>query len=167
MPPAGYEGRALMIYFSSKKELNDLIDAASKARVSSSMFAQEMIRLGMDQPKSPRGDPEGSAQAREEISRLRRELKEKNALMEKMESEIFALRHQGFATDRLVGQLDLSNDLIEFLQTGKTYRSNEIMKALGIDAKNIDAIKALAGQLHALEDLKLLEESQRGWKWVG
>jgi len=121
----------------------------------------------MAQPTAPRNDPEELARTKEELSKLRRELKEKNALLEKKESEIFALRHQGFATDRLVGKLEFSNDLIEFLQTGKTYQPNDIMKALGIDAKNIDAIKTLAGQLHALQDLKLVEENQRGWKWIG
>lgn len=167
MPPIQFRDRTLTIYFSSAAELYGLVEAASKARISTSQYAQEMIRLGMAQPTAPRNDPEESAHAREENSRLRRDLKEKDALLEKMESELFALRHQGFATDRLVGQLDFSNDLIEFLQAGKTYRSNEIMKALGIDAKNIDAIKALAGQLHALQDLKLVEESSRGWKWIG
>jgi hypothetical protein len=40
------------------------------------------------------------------------------------------------------------------------------MKELKIDQKNIDAIKVLAGQLHALQDLHLVVEGTKGWVWV-
>jgi hypothetical protein len=40
------------------------------------------------------------------------------------------------------------------------------MEALGIDQKNIDTIKVLGGQLRALSDLKLIEETAKGWKWM-
>jgi hypothetical protein len=40
------------------------------------------------------------------------------------------------------------------------------MAALNIDPKNIDALKVLAGQLHALQDLKMIEETVKGWKWI-
>jgi hypothetical protein len=40
------------------------------------------------------------------------------------------------------------------------------MRALGIDPKNIDAIRALAGQLRDLQDLKLITEGNNGWRWA-
>jgi hypothetical protein len=38
---------------------------------------------------------------------------------------------------------------------------------LYLDSKNIDAIKVLACQLHALSDLKMIEETAKGWRWLG
>ena len=49
----------------------------------------------------------------------------------------------------------------------RVWRTDDIMLALNIDSKNIDALKALAGQLHALQDLKLLTETSKGWRWTG
>ncbi|MHC1687954.1 MAG: hypothetical protein AB9879_09645 [Methanothrix sp.] len=167
MPPEGFKDRTLTIYFDSKKELNDLVEAASKAKLSNSQFAQEMIRRGMAQPTTPDTTLiEESTRAREELTKLRHELKDKSAAMEKMETELFALRHSVFANERLAGELAFSHDLVEFLQDGRIRRSDEIMKALQIDSKNIDAIKILSGQLRALRHLKLIEEGPRGWKWI-
>jgi hypothetical protein len=41
------------------------------------------------------------------------------------------------------------------------------MKQLGIDARNIDAVTILVKQLHALQDLKIVEEGTKGWRWIG
>jgi hypothetical protein len=56
--------------------------------------------------------------------------------------------------------------LIDLLRDGHVWRSSEIMAALGIDSKNIDALRVLAGQLHALQDLHMIEETAKGWRWI-
>jgi hypothetical protein len=169
MPPEKYEGRTLTVYLDSKQELNDLIEAAGKAGLPLSHFARELIRKGLEanEAKPDTNLIHEASQSREEVSQLRRELKEKQALIQKMETELFALKQSGFYAPLLDGDLPPDSALIDLLQDGHVRRSDEIMKALGIDTKNIDAIKALAGQLHALQDLRLVVEGPKGWKWVG
>ena len=108
-----------------------------------------------------------SAQGKEELARLRRELKDKTAMVEKLETEIFTLKHSLFLQPVPSGKGELSSTLVTLLQDGHVWRPNDIMRELDIDPKNIDAIKVLAGQLHALQDLRLVEEGPKGWKWIG
>ncbi len=131
-------------------------------------WIRETVDIHLAEEGAPRLDLLREADAtREEVAKLRSENREKTALLEKMETELFALKHSAFASHSLDGELILHSNLIDLLQDGKTRRSDEIMKVLQIDAKNIDAIKALAGQLHALQDLKLVAEGPKGWKWIG
>jgi len=133
-----------------------------------SAFCKEMIRRGMNQPIMPApGLLEESRQAKEEAVQLRKELKEKTITVKRLETELFGLKHEIFQHPERDGNLSFSSELIEILQRGKMMLPGEIMKALDIDPKNIDAIQALAGQLHALQDLRLVEERPKGWKWIG
>jgi hypothetical protein len=124
-----------------------------------------MVRKGMELPTAPRPDLlQESAQSREEITRLKRELKDATAARQKLETDLFALKGSLFLQPMPKGRGELSSELINLLQDGHVWRSAEIMAALNIDPKNIDAIKVLAGQLHALSDLKMIEETAKGWK---
>jgi hypothetical protein len=44
--------------------------------------------------------------------------------------------------------------------------SQELLKSLNVDVRDIAAMKLLLGQLQALRDIGLLEETPMGWKWV-
>ncbi len=169
MPPERYEGQTLTIYFPTKEEYDLILKRAEKAQIKHSHFAREMIRLGMEQSSR---EPDinllhESAKSREELTGLRQDLKDKNATIEKLQTELFALKQSLFLQPMPTGQGQLSSELVDLLQDGRTWRSNDIMAALHIDSKNIDAIKVLAGQLHALQDLRLVVEGPKGWRWVG
>ena len=164
MPDAKYSGRILTIYFPTAKELKKLQDAALASRMPHAHFALEMIRRGMDMPTTPSA---GLQDAREELARIQKELKEKNARITQLETDLFTARHSLFLQPIPTGRGKLSSDLVDLLQDGHTWRPDEIMRRLGIDPRNIDAITALAGQLHALQDLKLVAEGNNGWRWIG
>lgn len=168
MPPLKYADRTLTIYFPSKQEFEEVADAATKAKIPFSHFAREMILRGMERQTAPQPDLlRETSQDREELSRLRRALKDSAAARQKLETEIFTLRSSLFLQPIPEGQGKLSSELVELLQDGYVWRANDIMQELGIDPKNIDALKVLAGQLHALQDLKLVEEGPKGWRWIG
>jgi hypothetical protein len=107
-----------------------------------------------------------AAQFREALAMARRSLKDSEAARLKLETELFALKGSLFLQPVPEGRGSLSSELVELLRDGRVWRSVEIMAALGIDSKNIDALKVLAGQLHALSDLKMIEETATGWKWI-
>ena len=168
MPDKKYEGRVLTIYFPTRTELQEIQASADSIHAKHSHFAREMIARGMELQTAPRPDLlQESAQAREELSRLRRSLADSEALRQKLETELFAAKHSLFLQPAPTGQGTLSSALVELLQDGHTWQSHEIMKELGIDPKNIDAIKVLAGQLHALQDLHMVVEGTKGWRWTG
>jgi len=154
----------MTLYFPTKEEYDKVLREAHNATISFNKFCIEMIRRGMEQPAMPCTDLQDT---REELARLNRELKEKNARIEQLETDLFTARHAPFLQPIPEGRGQLSSELVDLLQDGHTWRPDEIMHQLGIDSRNIDAITALAGQLHALQDLKLVVEAKHGWRWIG
>lgn len=169
MPPERYKGQTLTIYFPERTEYQEIRAAALAADLRESHYAREMIRTGMQyhgiQPNAE--FLKESAQSREALAMARRSLKDSEAARLKLETELFALRGSLFLQPIPEGRGSLSSELVNLLQDGHVWRSGEIMEALGIDPKNIDALKVLAGQLHALQDLRMIEETAKGWKWTG
>jgi hypothetical protein len=168
MPPDRYKGQTLTIYFPESSEYQEIRRSALAAKIAESHYAREMIRTGMQyhgiQPNTE--FLEESAQSREALAMARRSLKDSEAARLKLETELFALKGSLFLQPVPEGRGSLSSELVDLLKDGHVWRSVEIMDALGIDPKNIDALKVLAGQLHALQDLKMIEETTRGWKWI-
>jgi hypothetical protein len=167
MPSEKYAGRVATIYFDTTEERTEIIKAAQVADVSFACYCREMIRRGMAIDPTPDVSTIRELRtAKEDLSRLRHELKDRVAEVKHLETEIFNLKHSLFLQPQPSGQSTLSSELVDLLQDGHTWPSHEIMKALNIDQKNIDAIKILAEQLHALQDLHLVVEGSKGWKWV-
>jgi hypothetical protein len=160
MPPERYRGQTLTIYFTNSEEYNRIVESAKDTKVS--LYAREMIRRGMDLPTAP---STGLQDSREELALARKELREKDARIKQLETDLFTLKNSLFLQPVVEGRGSLSSELVDLLQDGHTWRPTEIMARLGIDAKNIDAITTLAGQLHALQDLKMVEETTNGWRW--
>lgn len=168
MPPERYKGQTLTIYFPDRTEYLEIKKAALSAEIKESHYAREMIRTGM-QSQQVRPNTEflkEAAQSREALALARRALKDSEAARLKLETEIFALKGSLFLQPVPEGRSSLSSELIELLQEDRVWRSVELMNALNIDQKNIDAIKVLGGQLRALADLKMVEETAKGWKWI-
>jgi hypothetical protein len=164
MPPVKYTGRNLTLYFESDQEVKDIHQAAENARVPYAKFCREMIRRGMEQPQKPQND---SLELREELAAARRNNTRLSDRIAQLEAELFAARHStilGYSSKTVDDSA--SNELVDLLKSGGSWRSDAIMKALGIDPKNIDAIRALAGHLRALQDLGLVAEGNNGWRWV-
>jgi len=167
MPDQKYEGRILTIYFPTAQELKDIQAAALSARIPYAHYAREMIQKGMASNQAPDISSIRELQSsKEALSMARRSLKDSESARLKLETELFALRGSLFLPSSPEGRGSLSSELVDLLQDGHVWRSSEIMGAMGIDAKNIDALKVLAGQLHALQDLKMIEETAKGWKWI-
>lgn len=164
MPPKEYNGRSLTLYFTSVEEVGEIYQAAKKAQVPNALFCREMIRQGMS--RKPCSDWD-SNEVREELAKARRDLAKLEERSSQLEAELFAARHAAYSTyGSYPGQGQISGALVDLLQSGGSWRPDAIMKALGIDPKNIDAIRALSGQLRALQDLKLVVEGHNGWRWT-
>jgi len=161
MPPEQYRGRSIQIYFDTDRECKEILNAAEKARISMAAFCREMIRKGMaEPPASP-----ALLEAQEALFAARKELDRRAGEIRRLESEIFSLRGSMLAQEEAAANVD--SGLVALLQDGQFHRSTDIMRSLKIDSNNMDAIRSLAAQLHALQDLQLVSEDPQGWKWVG
>jgi hypothetical protein len=162
-----YNGRQFCLILPSRADLLQWHADALDVGLPLNRYVYEMVEKAREIPLGPNPDVlREAAQSREELARLRRELKDATAARQKLETEIFALKGSLFLQPTPEGRSSLSSELIDLLQDGHVWRSAEIMAALNIDSKNIDAIKVLAGQLHALSDLKMIEETAKGWSWL-
>lgn len=168
MPRPEYKEFQFCLMLPSNSDISRWKEDAKKAGISCSKYIYEMVEKAREIPAGPNLDTiQESAQARSELSRLRRELQDAKAARQKLETELFALRHQMLLAPTSTGKDVHSSELADLLQDGHVWRATEIMRELNIDPKNSDAIQILARQLRAFQDMKLVEEGPRGWKWIG
>jgi hypothetical protein len=148
----------------SEEDIPRWAEDAEKAGLPLSAYIYEMVEKARAAP--PTSTIPETTKDREELIRLRRELSDAETARTALETELFTLRGALFMAPEKDGALAFSSELIDLLQDGRVWRGTEIMAALHIDQKNIDAIKALSGQLDALAKLKMVEETAKGWRWA-
>lgn len=104
-------------------------------------------------------------EAQEALFAARQELSRQISEISRLECELFSLRGSMLAQEEAAASVD--SGLVTLLQDGQYHRAADILRALKIDGKNMDAIRSLASQLHALQDLGLVVEEPQGWRWIG
>jgi hypothetical protein len=169
MPSKKYSDRTTQVTFSSLEEYNAwLQDAQNAGGMPLTKYILEMARRGREgEAARPADQSRELTSLREENARLATSEGELRKLYEKAEGELFKLRHATFAMP-LDGIQEPAEKLIKVLQSSARPISNqELLRALGIDARDIGAMKILLGQLQALRDFGQLQETPLGWKWVG
>ena len=164
MPSKEYSARSIVLYFPSADELQKVHAAAEKARTPYSSFCVEMIRRGMEGPIGPSPDVQA---LQNELATVKQSLAEKDAALRQMETELFTAQQAILGHPGVEGEGEFSSRLVDLLATGRVMRPAEIMRELGIDSRDIEAVQALAAQLHALQDLRLVAEGNNGWRWIG
>lgn len=107
------------------------------------------------------------AEAKEEVQKLRTELKMKTMLLEKMDAEVYKARYANFQEIEVgEGTRHHDEELINILRRGKDLDGYSILKELAIDPRETDAVKLVNNQLESLRRFGLVEETNKGWKWI-
>lgn len=164
MPRPEYRNRQFNIIFPSALDLDEWQDEAKKCGVSLGKYLLIMAEKGKSIDTAPRLDLiRETDQSREELVRLRRDLKDKSAAIEKLETDLFRLRHQSVIDP---GQAHWCEDLTNLLKGGRVWRGADLLNELGIDPMNTHALNIVARHLQDLQDLGLVSEGQKGWKWT-
>jgi hypothetical protein len=170
MPSEKYSGRAHQVIFSSREECNSWLQDAQNAGLTFSKYILEMARRGRDgEAARPAGQEfaQELARLRDENAKLMALESETRKLYEKAEGELFKLRHSPYALSA-DGRQEPAEKLTAVLRGAVRPLSNhDLLKALGIDARDLTAMKILLGQLQALQDFGQVQETVLGWKWVG
>jgi len=159
-----YRDRSCTIYFHSEEELKYWREAAKGSSGSLCGYILEMARRGKETSiTAPIEGAEDLARLREENAKLRASESELRQMHERAETEIFKLRYADVEKD---GYHELSGRLVSLLQASpRPVCSKDLMRGLGIDTRDLAAMKALMGQLHTLRDAGLVEERPLGWVW--
>jgi len=103
---------------------------------------------------------------KEENTKLRNELRIKELILQKYESELYVLRHEAFSDQDQQGQREYDEKLVVALRRGRTMDEKEIYSELGIDPRDAEAVKLVSNQLKGLMRYCLVEETSRGWRWI-
>lgn len=158
--------RQFILYFPTSRDRERWRRLARKARMPLSRWIYEIVEEHLAE-----GNDEGAAQKSDlfvENRRLQRELEKSNARIKELETEIFKLKNQYFSQrsgSRGIGSFDPA--LLDLLKSGETWSSRALLDALGVDRSDVDAIEIVTNQLYTLLDLGLVQETTRGWRWVG
>jgi len=157
-----------LIYPPSKELIEEWRAASRKNGTSLNNYIIEMVE------KSRRSDnsnqrPELSRELsnlKEENAKLRNELRIKELILQKYESELYKLRHEAFSDQDQQGQREYDEKLVVALRRGRVMGEREIYSELGIDPRDVEAVKLVSNQLKGLRRYGLIEETSRGWRWI-
>lgn len=134
-----------------------------------SQFVQQCVEYAIEQ-----GGPdftelgEESKQIQEleeEVRDLRQDIKQRQIVIEKLESELQELRTQPFTDEDFEGRRKFSEDLIEELKRADRISADELLRRLDIDPSQTDLVKGIDTQLQRLEEYGLVRSTPQGWVW--
>ncbi len=95
---------------------------------------------------------------KEENAKLRNELRIKELILQKYESELYALRHDAFSDPNQQGQREYDEKLVVALRRGRTIGGREIYPGLGIDPLYAEALRLVSNLLRGLMRYALIEK---------
>jgi hypothetical protein len=165
----GLKARYVDVYLPSEEAKQEWEKEAKKAGLSLSKFifaAVEAFRAAKEEtPKSEL--VKELADAKEESQKLRSELKMKTLLLEKLEADVYKARYVNFQEVEMgEGTRSHDQELIKILQRDKALEGYAILKELGIDPGETEAVKLVNNQLESLQRFGLVKETANGWKWI-
>jgi hypothetical protein len=165
----GLKARYVDVYLPSEAAKQQWEEDAKRAGLPMSKFvfeAVEAFRAAKDEtPKSE--IVRELAEAKEETQKLRSELKMKTLLLEKLEADVYKARYANFKEVEMgEGTRRHDQELVKILQGGKALEGFAILKELGIDPSETEAVKLVNNQLESLQRFGLVKETAQGWKWI-
>lgn len=165
MPLSQYKQRCKTIYLESPEQLTRWESAA----INSKMNFNRWLRAIVEDYLNRDPDDESNYASRDiqtlhsEVIKLRKELERSKLEMQQKETELFKLRTQVLQQE--AGRIELDSKLLEVLSDGCVWSNRDILEALGVDSRDVEAISAITKLLQRLQDAGLVEEGKRGWKW--
>ena len=165
----GLKARYINVYLPSEAVKLQWEEDAKKAGIPLSRFVFEAVEaFRASKKETPRSDfIKELAEAKEELQKLRSELKLKNLLLEKLEGEVYKARYDSFKEVEMgEGTRRHDEDLIKVLRGRKSVEGYAILQELGVDPRDTEAVKLVNNQLESLRRFGLVEETGTGWRWI-
>ncbi len=169
MVAPGLKARYVDVYLPSEEAKREWEEEAKKAGLPLSKFVFEAVEaFRAAKEETPRYEMvKELAEAKEEVQKLRSELKMKNLLLEKLEADVYKARYANFQEVQMGdGTRRHDEELIKVLRRGKAMEGYAILNDLGINPSDTEAVKLVNNQLESLRRFGLVEETDRGWRWI-
>jgi hypothetical protein len=157
------------LIYPPSKELIEEWRAASKERGTSlNNYIIEMVEKSRHlENNNPRPDlSRENSELKEENRKLRDDLRIKELILEKYESELYKVRYGTFSDLDKQGQRGFDEKLVVALKRGRMMSDRDIYSELGIDPRDAEAVRLVSNQLKGLLRYGLIEETPRGWRWI-
>lgn len=157
-----------LIYPPSQELIEEWRAESKELGTSLNNYIIEMVEKSRNfESSNPRPDlTRENSEMKEEIRKLRDDLRIKELILRKYESELYKLRYESFSDIDNVGQKEYDEKLVIALKRGRTMSDLDIYSELGIDPKDAGAVKLVSNQLKGLMRYKLIEETSLGWRWI-
>jgi len=169
MVAPGLVDRYVNVYFPSKSDKERWEEAAKEKGMTLSKFIYGTVEAALcEKNEASRFElVQDLSEAKEEVQKLRSELKMKNLLLEKFEVDAYKARYASFAEVNMAeGERRHDEELISILKRKKTLDGNAILKELGIDPRESESVKLVGNQLESLRRFGLIKETAGGWRWI-
>jgi predicted RNase H-like nuclease (RuvC/YqgF family) len=164
--------RALYIYLPSIELADDWKERAEKSGTTISKWVIGNVMSSIE------GSVDSTGISIEEIQEEMDGLKEENKKLskkiemleivnERLESVIQKYRIETFSIKEFRGKRRYIRDLIEILKKRKYTTNDEIIEHLNIDTRDVQLTQALSKQLEGLEAYFIIEQTPKGWRWIG
>jgi len=169
MVAPGLVDRYVNVYLPSKADKERWEEAAKEKGMTLSKFIYGTVEAALcEKNEASRFElVQDLSEAKEEVQKLRSELKMKNLLLEKYEADAYKARYASFAEVNMAeGERRHDEELISILKRGKTLDGNDILRELGIDPRQSEIVKLVGNQLESLRRFGLIKETAGGWRWI-
>lgn len=163
--------RRIDVYADSLDRKARWTELADEADQSLSKFVQHCVEYAIE-----RGGPDYAELGQEsqqiqeleqELRELRKEIKQKDIVIETLESETRKMRVKPFLDDDFEGTRSYDQELIEVLQESDRVTGGDILNRLGIEPMETELVQGVNRQLEQLEEYGLVQSTAQGWVWVG
>jgi hypothetical protein len=163
------KSRYVYVYLPSLEDKKRWEKLAEDAGVPLSKFVIESVEDSLAESEfRPRSEmTKEIGKLRSDNKQLRDELKLKNIVLEKYETELKRYRSEAFLEDRFEGVRKYNKEIITILKHRGVVDSHFLLEQLGIDPKEADLVKAVSKQLEDLDAYGLVTPTPRGWRWIG
>jgi cell division protein FtsB len=163
--------RRVDVYLDTLERKERWKQLADEEGESLSKFVQKCVEYALEQGGVDYAELSDRAkkiqELEEELTELRKEVKQKDTVIEKLESDLRKYRMEPFTEGEFQGTREFDQELIEILQRSTRVTGRELRNRLDIDPNETELMQALDKQLQQLEGYGLVESTTNGWRWTG
>jgi len=162
--------RYVWLYLPSKADKDRWQSLADEAKSPLSKFIIEIVEstLAENEELRPRREMVNELESvKNENKKLRDDLRQKDIVIERYESELKRYRSQVFLSPSFEGIRRYSKELVEILKARNYVDSYRLLESLNIDPRESELVQAVSHQLEELEEYGMIKPEGRGWRWIG
>ena len=163
--------RRVDVYLDTLERKERWTEFADEADESLSKFVQKCVEYAIEQGGPDYAELGKRAKKIQELETqvddLRKEIKQKDIVIEKLENDLRRARVEPFQEERHEGKRKYDQELIEVLQETDSITSEELIRRLGVDQSDPKLMEGIDNQLKQLESYGLIGHTPHGWRWVG